>query len=215
MCATFNGHPCTTIVSCYGLTNANDKMDINTFNNELFFLVRYIPKHNGQTIGEDMNVHKGKNGNKKFCLHSSLNRNGEYLADFSLGNKLVRLNSQFRKKEGKIWTIIFQNDTARLCIHKQNCINSVVNCNAYSSFEGVYFDYRSVSAKIYQSLHRNKTQYDWFSLTNSDIKKQYTVTVRNKFGTLKETSERHIPNDEYENFVTTHIKTAAKCLPKK
>ena len=29
------------------------------------------------------------------------------------------------------------------------------------------------------------------------------VTVRNEFDSLQETSERHSPNDEYENFVTT------------
>ena len=53
------------------------------------------------------------------------------------------------------------------------------------------------------------------SLANSDISNQYMVTVRNKFDTLQETSERYTPNDEYENFVTAHIDTAAKCIPTK
>ena len=40
------------------------------------------------------------------------------------------------------------------------------------------------------------------------------VTVRNKFDTLQETSERYIPNDEYEKFVTTYIE-AAEYMPTK
>ena len=41
------------------------------------------------------------------------------------------------------------------------------------------------------------------------------VTVRNKFNTLPETSERHSPNDKYENFVTAHTEAAAECIPSK
>ena len=39
------------------------------------------------------------------------------------------------------------------------------------------------------------------------------ITVRNKFDTLLKSSEKHTPNDEYENFVTTHIEATAKCIP--
>ena len=38
------------------------------------------------------------------------------------------------------------------------------------------------------------------------------VSIRNKFDTLQETSERHIPNGEYENFVTTHLEAAVECI---
>ena len=41
------------------------------------------------------------------------------------------------------------------------------------------------------------------------LKNHYTVTVRNKFDTLQKTSERHILNDKYENFVITYI----ECIP--
>ena len=41
------------------------------------------------------------------------------------------------------------------------------------------------------------------------------VTVRNKFDTLQEISEKHTLNDEYENFITAHMETAAKCIPTK
>ena len=46
------------------------------------------------------------------------------------------------------------------------------------------------------------------------ISNKYTVTVRNKFDTLQETRESHAPDDEYEYFVTAHIKAAATAAAK-
>ena len=47
----------------------------------------------------------------------------------------------------------------------------------------------------------------------SDMRNQYTVTVKKKLDTQQETSsERHIPNDEYEHFVTAHIEAAVECI---
>ena len=37
------------------------------------------------------------------------------------------------------------------------------------------------------------------------------VTVKNKFDTLQEISERHTSNDEYKNFIT-HLEAAAECI---
>ena len=39
----------------------------------------------------------GKDVKDKFCLHHLPNRNGEYLADFSLENSLSCLNPKFKK----------------------------------------------------------------------------------------------------------------------
>ena len=36
------------------------------------------------------------------------------------------------------------------------------------------------------------------------------VTVRSKFDTLQEISETHTPNEEYENFVSAHMKAAVE-----
>ena len=36
---------------------------------------------------------------------------------------------------------------------------------------------------------------------NSDFSNKYTATVTNKLDTLQETSERHTPNDKFENFL--------------
>ena len=52
------------------------------------------------------------------------------------------------------------------------------------------------------------------SLANSNINNQYTITMRNNFDTLKETSE-NTPNDEYENFVMVHIEAATECITTK
>ena len=57
--------------------------------------------------------------------------------------------------------------------------------------------------------------YDWYLLTNKDIKDEYTLTLRNKFDTLQETTETLTPNDEYENFVNVHLEAAAECIPTK
>ena len=98
-------------------------------------------------------------------------------------------------------------------------MKTTLNCGAYISFEGVSFDHRIITAKIWVSLCRNKkktvitTHYNWSSLANRNISNKYIVTVRNKFHTHQEISERHIPNDEYEKFVTVPMKTSAECIP--
>ena len=96
-----------------------------------------------------------------------------------------------------------------------------MNCEAYSSFEGVSSDHRIVRAKIRLSLRKNATrtattkQYDWALLNNRHIRDKYVLDLRNRFETLQEKTEKGTPNDEYENFVDAHIEAAAKCIPTK
>ena len=101
MVSTFNGNPGATIISCYSPTNVSEETDLITFYNELFSLVRSIPKHNLLVIGGDMNAQICKNVNHKFSLHNSSNRNGEHLTDFTLENRLTCLNTKFQKRQGK------------------------------------------------------------------------------------------------------------------
>ena len=75
MVAMFKGNPSTSIISCFSHTNASDETDLDTFYNELFFLVCSIAKHNVLIIGGDMNAQIGKNVNNKFSLHNKSNRN--------------------------------------------------------------------------------------------------------------------------------------------
>ena len=96
MVATFNGNPRATIISCYSPTNVSEETEVVAFYDELSSLVRGIPKHN---IGGDMNAQIGKNGNNKYSLHNTSNRNGQHLTDFMIENRLTCLNSNYQKKK--------------------------------------------------------------------------------------------------------------------
>ena len=166
----------------------------------------------------------GKNVNLKFSLHNLLNRNGEHLTDFRLENRLTCHNTKFQKREGKLWTYTYANNTKEqrnyVFINKK-WNNSALNCKAYSSFEGVSSDHRIVTAKIRLSLRRNTIQttttvhYEWSLHNNRDISDKYTLTLRNKFDALEEKTETHTPNDEYKNFVNAHLEAVAECIPTK
>ena len=99
--------------------------------------------------------------------------------------------------------------------------NSALNCEAYSSFEGVSTDHRIVTAKIRLSLRKNDKRtattkhYDWALLNNKDVRDKYVLELRNRFETLQEKTEKSTPNDEYENFVNAHLEAAAKYIPTK
>ena len=172
-CALFNYKSCTAIVSCYSPINARDETDIITYN-VLSFLVRHIPKHKVLIIDEGVNAHLGEDGNDKFCLYSLPNWNGEYLADIFLKNRKVCLNTKSKNIERKRWTYTHPNNSKALPDYvfiNKKWINSVVNCEAYFSFDGVSFNHRIVSVKIRLSLRRKKKQtvktsrYDWSPLT--------------------------------------------------
>ena len=224
MAATFNGNPRATIISCYSPTNVSEETELIPFYDELSSLVRSIPKPSMLVIGGDMNVQIGKNGNNKYSLHNTSNRNGQHLTDFMIENRLACLNTNYQKREGKLWTYTYANNTKAqidyVLINKK-WKNSALNCEAYSSFEGVSTDHRIVTAKIRLSLRKNAKRtattkhYDWALLNNKDIRDKYVLELRNRFETLQEKTEKSTPNDEYENFVNAHLEAAAKYIPTK
>ena len=158
------------------------------------------------------------------------NRHGEHLTDFTLENRLTYLNTKCQKRERKLWTDTYTNNTKAqidyVFINKK-WNNSTLNYETYSSFEGVSSDHQIIMAKIRLSLRRNAARttttvhYDWALLNNRDIRYIYiyiyiyTLTLRNKFDALQETSETHISNDAYENFVSAHLEAAAYCISTK
>ena len=224
MVATFNGNPRATIISCYSPTNVSEETELLAFYDELSSLVRRIPKHNVLVIGGDMNAQIGKNGNHKYSLHNSSNRNGQHQTDFTLENRLTCLNTNFQKREGKLWTYTYANNTKAHIYYvfiNKKWKNSAMNCEAYSSFKGVSSDHRIVTAKIRLSLRKNATwttttiHYDWVLRNNKDIRDKYVIALRRKFDALQEKTETHTPNDEYENFVNAHREAAAKYIPTK
>ena len=95
-------------------------------------------------------------------------------------------------------------------------INSTLNCEAYSSFEGMSSDHWTITAKIHLSQRRNRVQTtttahcDWSLLNNKEIGDKYTIMQKNQFDTLQEISETSTPNDEYENFVNAYIEAIAE-----
>ena len=222
MAATFNGNPKATIISCYSPTNVSEEAELVTFYEEL---VRSIPKHNLLVIGGDMNAQIGKNRNNKYSLHNMSNRNGQHLTDFMIENRLTCLNTNYQKREGKLWTYTYANNSKAqidyVFMNRKWKKNSVMNCETYSSFEGVFSDHRIVTAKLRLSLRQKATRtattkhYDWALLNNRDIRDKYALELRNRFKTLQEKTEKGTPNDEYENFVEAHLEAASKCIPTK
>ena len=206
MTATFNGNPRATIISCYSPTK------LATFYDELSSLVRSIPKHNLLIIGRDMNAQIGKNRHNKYSLHNTSNRNGQHLTDFMIENRLTCLNTNYQKREGKLWTYTYANNSKAqidyVFINKK-WKNSAMNCEAYSSFEGVSSDHRIVTAKIRLSLRKNATRtattkhYDWALLNNRDIRDKYILELRNRFETLQEKEEK-IPQTTNMRISLTH-----------
>ena len=107
MVATFNGNPCTIIISSYSPNHVSEETELTAFYEKLSSLVHSIPKHNGLVIGGDMNAQIGKNVNHKFSRHNLTNRNEQHLTDFPiesrcLNTNLTCLNTNFQKKEGKL-----------------------------------------------------------------------------------------------------------------
>ena len=72
-------------------------MDILTCYNRLFFFAWHVPEHNILINSGDINVQIDKDKNDKFWLLNLLNRNDKYLADFSLKNNLLCLNTKSQK----------------------------------------------------------------------------------------------------------------------
>ena len=161
MAATFNGNPKATIISCYSPTNVSEETELVTFYEELSSLVRSIPKHNLLVISGNMNAQIGKNRNNKYSLHNTSNRNGQYQTDFMIENRLTCLNKNYQKREGKLWTYTYANNSKAqidyVFINKK-WKNSAMNCEACTSFEGVSSYHRIVTAKWRLSLRKNATR---------------------------------------------------------
>ena len=110
LAAMFNGNPRATIISCYSPTNDSEESELVAFYDELYSLVRSIPKHNLLVIGGDMNAQIGNNGNNKYSLHNTSNSNGQHLTDFMTENRLTYFKTNYQKREGKLRTYTYANN---------------------------------------------------------------------------------------------------------
>ena len=77
--------------------------------------------------------------------------NGQNLTDFMTENRLTCLNTNFQKREEKLWTYTYTNSTKAqidyVFINKK-WNNSTLNCKVYSSFKRVSSNHRIFAAKI-------------------------------------------------------------------
>ena len=134
-----------------------------------------------------MNTEIGKNVNHKFSSHNSSNRNGEHLTDFTLENRLSRLNKNFHKRKRKLWTDTYANNakahTHHVFINKKRK-NSALNCEAYFSFKDVSSDHRIFTSKIQLILRKNAVwttttvHFDWSLFNNRNIRDKYRLTLK-------------------------------------
>ena len=157
MISTFNGNPRGTIISCYSPTNVSAETELVAFYDVLSSLVRSIPKHYVLVIGGDINAQIEKNGNNKYSLHNTSNRNGQHLTAFMIENRLTCPNTNYQKREGKLWANTYANNSKAQIYHvfiNKKWENRAMNCEAYSSFDGVSSDHRIVTAKIRLSLRK-------------------------------------------------------------
>ena len=118
------------------------------------------PLYDELVIGGDMNAQIRKNGNNKYTLQNTSNRNGQHLTDFMIENRLTCLNTNYQRREGKLCTYSYANNSKAQIDYvfiNRKWKNSAMNCDAYSSFEGVSPDHRIVTAKIRLSLRKNAT----------------------------------------------------------
>ena len=86
---------------------------------------------------------------------------GQHLIDFMIENKITCLNTNFQKREGKLWTYTYANNSKAQIDYvfiNRKWKNSEMNCEAYSSFEGVSSKHRIVTTKIQLSLRKNATR---------------------------------------------------------
>ena len=136
-----------------------------------------------------MKAQIGKNGNNKYSLPNMSNRNGRHLTDFMVENSLTWLNTNFQKREGKLWANTYANNNKALIDYvfkNKKWKNSAMNCEAYSSFEGVSSDHRIIKAKIRLSLRKNTTRtettkhYDWALLNNRDARETDSMHYRRR-----------------------------------
>ena len=136
---------------------------------------------------------------------------------------MLCINTRFQKRKGKLWTHIYPNgDRAQLdyMIINKKWINSVQNCEAYHSLEGISPDHRIVSLKIKFSLRPNKKKsntkiaYNWEHLiSNVDLRNQFSTSLRNRYNILQLEDTNESAYNAYQNFIKAHNETAEMLIP--
>ena len=101
-------------------------------------------------------------------------------------------------------------------------INSVQNCEAYHSLEGISTNHCIMSLRIKLSLRaktkksNTKIAYNWEHLINNeDLQNQFSTSLRNRYNILQHEDTNESVNTAYQNFVKAHKETAEMLTPQK
>ncbi|XP_062613175.1 craniofacial development protein 2-like [Saccostrea cucullata] len=217
--AEFDGNPRTTIIVIYAPTNCAEDSVIEEFYTELRNVLQDVPAHNFLAVLGDFNARLGPE-HVPHPFHELTNRSGNYLAEILVEFGLLAVNTQFKKRPGKLRTFKCRaSNTLRqldYILVRQKWRNSVHNAEAYNSFSTVKSDHRIVSAKIKLSLRTSKTaqkvKYDWKQFSsNTELQQKYTFAVKNRFQILMDESN----SERYEKFVKVNQEAMKVCLPKR
>jgi len=183
MIEEFEGnHAVTTIIVAYSPTNTSAPEEVESFYDDLGDLIRDVPAHNFLTVLGNFNARLGPE-DARFTLHSETNKNGKLLGNLMTEHGLLAANTHFRKREGKLWTHEDRCTNARrqmdYILVRKKWRNSVLNSEAYSSFNTTKSDHRMVSIKVRLSLRVTKTsprtKYNWKEFSeNRHLQEQYT-----------------------------------------
>ena len=148
------------------------------------------------------------------------------MKDFMEQHNLVATNTRFQNRINRLWTHRRPNgQLAQLdfILARKKWINSIKNSRAYSSFEGVSSDHRIVSCKCQISYRKCKTpikdpmkKIDWKKVaSDSTLSEQLTVSVFNRFSSLRDELQDSNISTTYDNLVAANEEIALKILPKK
>ena len=227
MIIELEGNPKVTIICAYSPHNGSPEEEVETFYSTLRSTMEDIPLHNFFILVGDMNAKLGP-PDVKFSFDQTTNRNGEMLVDFMEEFNLFSSNNSFMKPKNQLWTFEYASGMRTqidYIMFRKKWRNSIKDSRSYSSFSSVGSDHRIVSSTIKLSLRASKKSkphpmkvIDWKEVsTNTDLSKQFSVSVHNRFQVLSQNNDINEENIEelYSNLITVTEEAALEILPKK
>ena len=218
--ATLAGNPEFTLVAAYSPTNMRQNHDeSDRFYESMRDTIDQTPNHNFLAILGDWNA-KVSPSHVRFAHDSRTNENGSRLIDLACEKSLCITNTMFEKRKGKLWT--FEDPKSNryqldYILVNSKWKNSVLNSEAYSSFESVGSDHRIVTVNIRLSLRvtkppATKKRHDWMQLRyNPDVRAKFSIELRNRFNELHDESSS--ATSQFDALVKAKDHAASEALP--
>ena len=220
--ADFCGNPIATVISCYSPTNVSADADVTKFYHELKDATESIPVRNVLTVAGYFNAQIGPE-EAAFTLNHATNFNGELLVEYAKEFQLIVANNNFMKPAAKLWTFQHpsgsRSQTDYILIRKK-WINSIRNCQSYSSFCSIGSNHRIVFCHTCLSLRCSKKPVanplktiENLSPLMQTLIISFFIDVRNRYSALSQ------PEDDVETIYNSITKcteeVALKTLPTK